>query len=273
MIGATIRIGQEIPAYHLIVKMSPINMLNNKAARTYRSVTVRPMPQSAINHYKVEMDSCDWEDVITAKSAHEKAANLQIKHAQIVENCFPQKTIRVSSDDCPWWTTDLQELHRKKQRLYRKERKSLRWSILEKRFQAKIKLSKKLFYSRMVEDLIEKDQNQWYSQLKRLTNQGKSEEIVVDEINHLTDPQQAETIANHISSMSQEYDHLKNEDITIPYFTKSTIPHIRVTEVEEKIMMIKTKKSTANGDIPAKLIKVAAESIAIPLTNVMPVLR
>ena len=176
---------------------------------------------------------------------------------------------RVSSDDCPWWTTDLQELHRKKQRLYRKERKSLRWSILEKRFQAKIKLSKKLFYSRMVEDLIEKDQNQWYSQLKRLTNQGKSEEIVVDEINNLTDPQQAETIADNISSKSQEYDHLKNEDITIPYFTKSTIPHIRVTEVEEKIMMIKKKKSIANGDIPAKLIKVAAESIAIPLTNVI----
>ena len=81
-----------VPADHLIVKMSPINMLNNKAARTYRSVTVRPMPHSAMNHYKVEMDSCDWEDVITAKSAHEKAANLQIKYAQIVENCFLQKS-------------------------------------------------------------------------------------------------------------------------------------------------------------------------------------
>ena len=87
--------------------MSPINMINNKAARTYRSVTVRPMPQSAMNLYKVEIDNCDWEDVITAQSAHEKAANLQIKHAQIVENCFPQKAIRVSSDDCPWWTTEL----------------------------------------------------------------------------------------------------------------------------------------------------------------------
>ena len=103
----------------------------------------------------------------------------------------------------------------------------------------------------MVEDLIEKDQNQWYSQLKRLTNQGKFEQVVVDEINHLTDPQQAEKIADYISSISQEYDHLKQEDIIIPDFPKSTIPHIRVAEVEEKIMMIKTKKSTANGDIPA----------------------
>ena len=105
--------------------------------------------------------------------------------------------------------------------------------------------------------------------VKRLTNQGKPEHIVVDEINHLPDQQQAEKIANHIASISQEFDHLKLDDITIPDFLKSTIPHIRVAEVEEKILMIKQKKATANGDIPAKLIKVAAEVLSVPLTNVI----
>ena len=55
----------------------------------------------------------DWKNVIIAESAHEKAAFLQAEHEQIVEKCFPTSTIRVSSDDCPWWTTDLQELQRK----------------------------------------------------------------------------------------------------------------------------------------------------------------
>ena len=97
-----------VPSDHLIVKMDPINMVNNKAARTYRSVQVRPMPKSAMDVYHMKIKNCDWNKVINAESAHEKAALLQTEHADIVENCFPTKTIRVSSDDCPWWTTDLQ---------------------------------------------------------------------------------------------------------------------------------------------------------------------
>ena len=104
-----------VPADHLIVKMSPINMVNNKAARTYRSVTVRPMPQSAMDLYNVEIKNCDWEDVITANSAHEKAYNFQAKHAHIVEKCFSEKIIRVSSDDCPWWTSEGKPYHRRPQ--------------------------------------------------------------------------------------------------------------------------------------------------------------
>ena len=44
------------PADHLIVKMEPINMINNKAARTYSKITVRPMPKSAMDQYKMEID-------------------------------------------------------------------------------------------------------------------------------------------------------------------------------------------------------------------------
>ena len=84
----------------------------------------------------------------------------------------------------------------------------MRWKILEKKFQAKKKLVKKHFYSRMVQDLIERDQNQWYSQFKRLANQGKSDLVVVYEINHLPEAEKAETIGDHISSISQDYEHL-----------------------------------------------------------------
>ena len=47
----------------------------------------------------------------------------------------------------------------------------------------------------MVNELIEKNHNQWYSQYKRLTNQGKTDAIVVEEISHLSDIEQAEKIA------------------------------------------------------------------------------
>ena len=121
----------------------------------------------------------------------------------------------------------------------------------------------------MVNELLEKEQHQWYSQYKRLTNQGKTDQIIVDEISHLSDIDQAERIADHISSVSQEYEHLQKEDIKIPDFHKTSIPHIAVSEVKEKLLMIKTKKSTAPGDVPAKLIKVEADVLAVPLTDVI----
>ena len=108
-------------------------MIHNKAARTYRKVTVMPMPESAMLKYQKEIGNHNWDNLYAAQSTHDKAQVLQSEHVKIVENCFPKKHIKVSSDDCPWWTQQLQDLHRKKQRVYRKERTSLRWKTLQKK--------------------------------------------------------------------------------------------------------------------------------------------
>ena len=44
-----------VPSDHPIVKLVPINMMNNKAARTFTKVTVRPMPMSAILKFNMEI--------------------------------------------------------------------------------------------------------------------------------------------------------------------------------------------------------------------------
>ena len=121
----------------------------------------------------------------------------------------------------------------------------------------------------MVNELVEKDQNQWYSQFKRLTNQGKKDKLVVEEISHLTDNEQAEKIADHISSESQEYTHIKSTAIQVPDFEMTSIPHVSVSEIQEKLLNFKTKKSTVPGDMPAKFIKAAAEDVAVPLADVV----
>ena len=146
---------------------------------------------------------------------------------------------------------------------------SLKWKTLEKKYQNMKSKAKKTFYKNMVEDLVEKDENQWYSQYKRLTNKGKTDKVVVEEIDHLTDKEQAEVIADHLSAVSQEYKHLENYDIQIPNFPQTSIPHISVSEVADQLKQIKTKKSTAPGDIPAKLVKLSADHLAVPLADII----
>ena len=64
-----------VPADHLIVKMEPINMINNKVARTYNTIQVRSMPQSSMDKYHVEVKKFDWGNVFFPHKEHMKRQN------------------------------------------------------------------------------------------------------------------------------------------------------------------------------------------------------
>ena len=67
-------------------------------------------------------------------------------------------------------------------------------------------------------------------------------------------------IAEKFSSIQNEFEPIKSEDINIPPLKKSDIPHLA---------KLKTNKATVPGDFPAKLIKQFAAYLAEPLTDVI----
>ena len=109
----------------------------------------------------------------------------------------------------------------------------------------------------MFKDLKETNLLQWYSQLKHMSSydQGRSEQVIIESIGHMTDKDQAEVIADHISSVSQEYDLLQTGDTQVPHFLAESIPQFSVLQVRENVIKIRVKKATAPGDIPASLVK------------------
>ena len=123
----------------------------------------------------------------------------------------------------------------------------------------------------MIDDVITVRDGQWYSKLKRISNydKAKSEQLQVDEINHMTDQEKAEAIADSFSAISNEYKPVNKDEIDIPKFTKSSIPKIKPFEVRNHLLKLKTNKSTAPGDIPAKIIKEFAMYICVPLSNII----
>ena len=95
-------------------------------------------------------------------------------------------------------------------------------------------------------------------------------DIIVDEINHLNDQEQADFIADKFSSVSNEYSPLYKTDIDIEnedttennsYFT----PEYVLNYLNE----IKVNKSNIKGDIPAKIIKEISNEICTPYTHVL----
>ena len=96
----------------------------------------------------------------------------------------------------------------------------------------------------------------------------KTEQINVDEINHLPDDQQAEIIAEKFTYIQNIYEPLKTEDISVPPFAESEIPQFNPTQVWFVLSRLDTNKARVPGDFPARLIKQFAAYLAEPLSDI-----
>ena len=103
---------------------------------------------------------------------------------------------------------------------------------MNKIFKKEVKIAKARFYKDTVEDLKTKNPGQWYSCLKRMTSSDqKGEQINIDEISHLPNQVQAEMIADKFTSIPNEYEALKSEDISVPPFTPDEVPQFEPSRV------------------------------------------
>ena len=255
---------------HRIVLMKPITVINNKSARYTRVIKVRPMPQSGIDKMRSWLMEETWDTVYKAESSHEKAAIFQDMLMTKFNMFFPEKIRKINSDDAPWITQKLKKMDRRRKRIFRKQRRSEKWKILDKNFKDEVKSAKENFYKNMIADLRRKNPSQWYSSLKRISGfDQKSEKVIISEINQKTDQEQVEAIADYFSSIPNEYEPLKKDDIKIPSFTPGQVLQVHPSQVWLHLSKIKTNKATVKGDLPAKLIKEYAAYLADPFTDIV----
>ena len=116
-----------------------------------------------------------------------------------------------------------------------------------------------------------KKPGQWYSALKQITSfdQQKRDEVIIDDISHLSNQEQSEIIADKFASIQNEYDALQTDDIIVPPFTQKQIPKFQPSQVWLLLSKLDTNKATVPGDFPAKLSKHFAAYLTEPLTDVI----
>ena len=259
------------PSDHLTVVMAPIAAIDNKPARTTREILVRPMKQSGIDLFGSWLKSQDWIEVLKAETVDEKSEILQKMLLEKLDQFLPLKKRKVCSDDQPFCTEEMKRLKRLKSREFHKNRKSIKWRDLNKRYKKEVSSAKKKYYTNIIKDLKTSNVSQWYSKLKRLCSydQQKSEPVIVESIKHLTVQEQAEAIADKFSKVSQEYEPLKKEDVIIPVFDEESVPKFSPIDVQKNLEKIKTNKSVPLGDIPPKLTRMFAVQLSVPLCDII----
>ena len=88
------------------------------------------------------------------------------------------------------------------------------------------------FYKKTVKDLKHKDPNKWYSTVKRLASyENKSDILVDDQINHLTDQEKCDLIAYEFTKIPNQYTPLHREDIVVPPFQSSEVPKFKPSQI------------------------------------------
>ena len=164
--------------------MTPISVLNNRAARIKKEVTFRPFNDERFKLMEEWIDKDDWSVIINEKSAD--------KNMEILQNlleCFPEKFRIISSDDEPYYTAKLGKMKRKKCREYHKNRRSNKWKKLDDDYNDELENAKMRFFNNKIKKLRRTNPRKWHRELKKLTrfDQHKGEEITVEEIKDLTD--------------------------------------------------------------------------------------
>ena len=148
---------------HRIVLVKPINTINNKCGRQTKTVKYRPFPEAGL------LKMTNW--FIDEKEAyHDKAEKFQNLLISKLDDFFPEKKRKIQSGDQPWMTQKFLKMDRTRRRLFRKERKSQKWTHRNKMFKKEVKNAKSSFYKKAVAELKTKKPGQWYQSLKKITS-------------------------------------------------------------------------------------------------------
>ena len=198
--------------------------------------------------------------------------------SQKVDEFFPLKTVKIFNNDREWMTEEVQALRRQKSREYRKNGKSQKYTMLHHKFlQLKTKNSKK-YIQKEVEALRTTDPRKFYQRIKKIGDrlgENKMNNFIVPkyEEQNLNPKECANLIAQHFSSISQEYTPIKVD--LLPDRVKQKIlsnqgnpPVIEPHKVYEKFKSRKFKLSSIPGDIPPKLKREFQVEIAGPVADI-----
>ena len=151
---------------------------------------------------------------------------------------FPEKTVMVSYLDKKWMSPQLENLNRKVKREFYKNRRSLKWRTLKRKFKSLKRKTIRNFYSNFVGELKESNSEKWYTMAKRIGAEQNSSngELSVECLQGLDNQHAAEEVAKHFSRVSQEYSPL---DLTkLPAY----LPAPEVLEVDERLFELKRRK-------------------------------
>ena len=156
------------PSDHWVPVCTPHTDRFKPAARNFKIVKYRPLPESSVRQFGEWIVTEGWQDIKEDMSPTAQAATFE----EILQNKLnlfcPEKTMKISSQDKPWINAELKTLARQKNREYNKRGKSLKYRNLVNKFSDKYKTEAEKYLRKKMDELMESKPGQAYNILKRM---------------------------------------------------------------------------------------------------------
>ena len=175
------------------------------------SFTFRPLTATGTDKFKRALVATDWESIKRDTSSETVSAFTELLNAHI-EECFPLKTRKVSSNDTPWYSSKARRLSYRKRRIYKKEGKSERYRSAKKEYDTELSTAKKKFMDKVIEDCKKKRNTRgYYKTVKKFqSKETPSPWDVMTLLPGKSEAEAAEIIAEFFNRISQDYPSLPN---------------------------------------------------------------
>ena len=262
------------PSDHLIVLFQPLSDCPVPEPRRYQTVEYRPVPESGLARYREWLVKHDWSDLYKSQNIDFKAEYFQKTLTDKFHEIFPVKIMKSSADDQPWFNLDLKNKDRARKREFFKNQKSSKWKKLNLEFLNAVKKAKVSYRENIVDDLKTTHPSQWYSKFRRMSGVQKNQNgpIFVEDINELSEQEQAQKIADFFSSTRNLYKRVENEDFPEHSDPKNqNFEENLVTpgKIQDVIKNLNQKSSCIFDDVPMRVIHFLSSELANPLCNII----
>ena len=258
---------QAKPSDHLVPVAYPISGESGSVTRQYQVKTVRPLPESGIRMFGQWLASEDWLEMSNLGSPNVKVQHFNHLMQTKMNTFFPEKSVKMSSQDLPFINWKLKKMKRGLLRLYRKEGRRQEYEILRTEYQTEFQKAARDFVKRNVSELKETNPAKAASILKKLGgapgdcgDQGQFT-ILFHQEQNLSPEESTAKILRYFTDISKEYSPLDISTLPVRVKVKLLDRAISVPEIEDYQVynVIKSAKKPrsagVSGDLPKKLVQ------------------
>ena len=257
-----------VPSDHWGVEVRPrTNTTTTKARPKKETILVRRMPDSQVSDFGQKLVQEKWRCLEDGASTEELVEAFQAATTRLIDQHFPMKQVTIIEGDLPYFTEELRELRRTRDRSYQRCGKGQTYIEIQEMFQWKLKNEASKYRNKIINDVSEGKRGSGYKAIRKLgegsADRDQRREFTIPSYvaEGLSPQQAADRLASHFSAISQTVPPL---DVSKFHpALRQAINHGRTTgdkptltqhDVYRKLIKIKKPNSAVEGDIPRKLI-------------------
>ena len=233
-----------------------------------KKIKFRPTPRYNLQQFGSCLAQYDWSTVLNVENVDEKVEDFTRATNDMINYYFPERTVRMHSDDKFFITTKIKRLLRKRDNAYKQGRMQ-KFRELRNRVASEIRKAKRHYYVMNIGRLnTNGDARMWWKKVWKLTGKKKSSINLSEQgsDSKLEDKDAANMINTFFADLTNDFPEIQSRWSS--YGHSDVLPTVTPESVAKKLLSIQSNKAPGPNDPYLKIIKMFAHSFAIPLANI-----